>query len=228
MVKYKLLFAILSLCVTVSCLAKDRACNATNVSNSLECIMQENEKLIFSLQMKVNNDQTKIKEIKMNVKNNCSKVDYSLGSGSKIIKESCLNTYYKNLLSSDNLKSNTSNLKLKNVDGYLLSDFPYNSEKHVRCLKNYSKDCNGYNFINANDLRKEYNFINKNSNKYVVFENKENNLNIFVTTYFVKNQCNFVVTALNKFGVVSNFSTVCSKNITLDQKYKIKFYDVET
>lgn len=70
-------------------------CNFSNVNESLQCVLEENKKLLNKLDDLNNSKKNDYKEWKDKIRNTCeSKTGYSMGEGASLAKEQCLKDEY--------------------------------------------------------------------------------------------------------------------------------------
>ncbi|MGE8558337.1 MAG: hypothetical protein ACN6NU_07705 [Acinetobacter sp.] len=202
-------------------------CNFSNVNESLQCVLEENKKLLNKLDNLNNSKKSDYKDWKGKIRNTCeSKIRYSMGEGAALAKEQCLrDEYILRIKDISKTYSKKNNLK-KNDDGFLITSLPYNSDNHLKCiLKSDKNSCRKINLINVSELSKVYNFLNSSFGSSVVLPESNNGLLIVISPFSEENGENFINLAIvNNLGVVKNITLNASNNIMINKNYEVIFY----
>lgn len=116
-------------------------CNFSNVNESLQCILEENKKLLNKLYDLNNSEKNDYKEWKDKIRNACeTKTRYSMGEGASLAKEQCLKDEYIFRIKDISVASIKKNNLQKNDDGFLITSLPYNSDDHLKCILESDKN----------------------------------------------------------------------------------------
>ena len=224
------IFFLIGLSFTNLACAKNiiQNCDSNNVSNSLQCIQNENQLFAKKLAALKNNEKKDFKIWENTVKNKCEgKKSYTLGDGAALIREGCYREEYKMRLKllTQEKKLNINQTKEKNNDGFNLTHLPYNSEDHLNCLlKNNRNSCNKINLISILELSKVYNFIDESNGPSVIFPETENGV-ILIASPSSSESGKLIINliSLNTLGLTKEVALDAGKKILINKNYEISY-----
>ena len=213
---------------SIACAEKKSSnCNFVNVDKSLQCVFEDNKKLLNILNFLNNSKKNDYMSWKNKIRNACeSKTRYSLGEGAALAKEQCLREEYiiriKNISGGFNKRNNFK----KNDDGFLITSFPYNSDDHLKCILEGGKDsCSKVNLVDILELSKVYNFLDNSFGPSVVLPESNDGLLIVISPFSSESGKTFINIALvNRLGVVKNITLNASRNIIINNNYEVIYY----
>ncbi|EET81473.1 hypothetical protein NVT87_13935 [Acinetobacter radioresistens] len=208
--------------------ASENKCQSDNINQNLNCFLKNNDFLENELINKGNNREKDVKKWEKEISNKCEGyLNYGLGEGPALARESCYNQEYKSRLG--NLSHSKKNIErpknLKNNDGFYITPLPYNSNNHINCILLEEKNsCSQINLINSTNLIKVYNFINPSYGDSVIFPETNNGVLLIASPSISENESPEInLMTVNKFGLVKSITLDVSKNILINQNYEV-FY----
>lgn len=117
----------------------------------------------------------------------------------------------------DNIKR-----KDKNSDGLDITHLPYNSQDHLKCLENNSKDnCQSVNLISSSKLTHAYNFINSQYGRGVVLPESSDRKLIVISPFSDESETLLNINIVDKFGVVTEKSLSEKTKFIIDKNYNL-------
>lgn len=218
----KMLITILLGISFYACAEKDQnKCDSNSVMSQNNCIKKENVSLQSQLNLQNNKKQNDYSKWLGNLKNKCEgKVNYSSGEGIGLIKEQCYNDEYKNRIKylNDKVKQ-----KRKNSDGLEITNLPYNSQDHLKCLKDNSKNsCQKINLISSTKIIQIYNFINPQYGNGVVLPESNDGKLIVISPFADEGE--ILLNIVDKFGVVKEKTLFGESKFTIDENYNLVYF----
>lgn len=224
--RYVLILCLVSLNILISSCtnASEKKCKSDNVNQNLNCLSKDN---VF-LKKQLNDKEKDFKKWEKETYNKCEgRLNYSLGEGAALARESCYNQEYKTRLNGLNQDKKSTEIlrKIENVDGFYITPLPYNSNDHINCILSEQKNiCNRVNLIESTSLIKVYNFINPSYGDSVVFSETTNGVLLIASPSSGEGENPEInLTSVNKFGLVKSITLDASKNISINQKYEILY-----
>lgn len=210
-----------------ACAKKDQnKCDSNSVISQNNCIKKENFSLQPQLNLQNNKKQNDYSKWLGDLKNKCEgKVNYSSGEGIWLIKEQCYNDEYKNRIKylNDKVKQ-----KRKNSDGLEITNLPYNSQDHLKCLKDNSKNsCQKINLISSTKIIQIYNFINPQYGNGVVLPESNDGKLIVISPFADEGEILLNINIVDKFGVVKEKTLFGESKFTIDENYNLVFFKRE-
>ena len=206
-------------------------CNFINFNESLQCVLEENKKLLNRLDNLNNSKKYDYREWNDKIRNNCEiKTRYSMGEGGALAKEQCLrDEYILRIKDVFEIYSQGNNLRI-NDDGFVITSLPYSSDDHLKCiLENNKKNCSKVNLIGILTLSKVYNFLDDSFGASVVLPESNSGLLIVVSPFSEEGGENFInLTVVNNLGIVKNIPLNASKNIIINNNYEVIYYKGNT
>ncbi|TCB65112.1 hypothetical protein E0H87_14425 [Acinetobacter sp. ANC 4178] len=228
--KYVLILCLVSLNILISSCtnASEKKCKSDNVNQNLNCLSKDNFFLKKQLKDKRNDKEKDFKKWEEETYNKCEgRLNYSLGEGAALARESCYNQEYKTRLNSLNQDKKSAEIlrKMENGDGFYITPLPYNSNDHINCILSEQKNsCNRVNLIESASLIKVYNFINPSYGDSVVFAETTNGVLLIASPSSGEGENPEInLISVNKFGLVKSITLDASKNILINQKYEILY-----
>lgn len=197
-------------------------CDSNSVMSQTNCIKKENFSLQSQLNLQKNKQQNDYSKWLGNLKNKCEgKVNYSSGEGVWLIKEQCYNDEYKYRIKylNDKVKQ-----KQKNSDGLEITNLPYNSQDHLKCLKYNSKNsCQKINLISATKIIQIYNFVNPQYGNGVVLPESNDGKLIVISPFSDEGETLLNINIVDKFGVVKEKTLSEESKFTIDESYNLTY-----
>ncbi|MBJ9956729.1 hypothetical protein I5723_06985 [Acinetobacter courvalinii] len=228
--KHIYILCLASLCGLISSCANalEKKCESDNINQNLSCLLKSNGSLKEQLINKGNSKERDFKKWEKEIQKKCEgKLNYSLGEGAVLTRETCYHQEYKNRLNilGYNKKNTDTPKKIENDDGFLITRLPYNSNAHINCiLSSQRKSCGSINLIDSGHLIKVYKFINPSYGDSVVFPGTKNGILLIASPSTSENESPEInLITVNKFGLVKSITLDASKNILINQKYEV-FY----
>lgn len=208
--------------------ALEKKCESDNINQNLNCILKKNNSLKKHLMDKENSKERDFKQWEKEIKKKCeSKLNYSLGEGAALTRETCYNQEYKDRLNflGYNKKNTNTPGKIENDDGFQITLLPYNSNEHINCILSSKKNnCGSINLIDSSHLTKVYKFINPSYGDSVIFPETSNGVLLIASPSASENESPEInLITVNKFGLVKSITLDASKNILINKQYEI-FY----
>ncbi|MCK4102754.1 hypothetical protein HCY02_10800 [Acinetobacter radioresistens] len=208
--------------------ASENKCQSDNINQNLNCVLKNNDFLKNELINKGNNREKDVKKWEKEISNKCEGyLNYGLGEGPALARESCYNQEYRSRLS--NLSHPKKNIErpknLKNDDGFYITSLPYNSNNHINCILLEEKNsCSQINLIDSTNLIKVYNFINPSYGDSVIFPETRNGILVVASPSSSEGESPEInLTTVNKFGLVKTITLDASKNILITKNYEVLY-----
>lgn len=199
---------------------QENSCISDNVIHQADCINKSNEKLKSKLKAENNNEKNDYNQWLKLIKNKCEgSVSYTSGEGIGLIKEQCYNDEYKNRLK---FLDNKLIEKEKNNDGFLITNLPYSSQIHLKCLRvEDKKSCNIINLIPTSKLIKVYNFINPQYGSSIVLPQTPDGKLIIISPFSDEDGTVLNINIVDKFGVVKEMNLSENSKFNIDKNYNL-------
>lgn len=220
----KILITIFLSISSYACAGKyQKTCVSNSVMSQANCIKKENFSLQSQLNLQNNKKQNDYSKWLGDLKNKCEgKINYSSGEGIGLIKEQCYNDEYKNRIKylNDKVKQNR-----KNSDGLEITNLPYNSQDHLKCLKdNYKYSCQKINLISSTKIIQIYNFINPQYGNGVVLPESNDGKLIVISPFADEGETSLNINIVDKFGVVKEKTLSEESKFTIDENYNLVYF----
>lgn len=202
-------------------------CNKSNVYESIQCIEKENKKLIIKLDNEKNKEKKDYDKWIKKIKNICEgKISHTVGEGASLIRNQCYRDEYLSRLSF--LKTGKNSNKEKNIHGLVVTDLPYNSVDHFKCLlKKDVNSCSKINLVNPSTLIKFYPSISSSYGDGIVLPETESGKQIIISP-FEDNEDEgpqLAILIINTFGIEEMKFVPATRNVLIDKNYNLTYME---